>query len=103
MVFELHPPLFVHYIESLHIAEERALEANLPTTLQTHCVNRDQYETLPGGQCIPVGVWGVLHGLCLKNSYNLPTNLWLGEEFPLHGGHLEKMALCWMYLVMHDH
>lgn len=36
---------------------------------------------------MPVGVWGILHGLCLKNSCNLPANLGLGVEFPSHGGH----------------
>lgn len=35
---------------------------------------------------MPMGVWGVLHGLCLKKSHNLPANLALGVEFPSHGG-----------------
>lgn len=35
---------------------------------------------------MPVGVWGVLHGLCLKKGHNLPANLGLGVEFPSHGG-----------------
>lgn len=35
---------------------------------------------------MPVGVWGVLHGLCLKRSRNLPANLGLVVEFPSHGG-----------------
>lgn len=33
------------------------------------------------------GSGGILHGLCLKNSCNLPANLGFGVEFHLHGGH----------------
>ncbi len=35
---------------------------------------------------MPVGVRGVLHGLCLKKGRNLPANLGFGVEFPSHGG-----------------
>lgn len=35
---------------------------------------------------MPVGLRGVLHGLCLKKSHNLPANLGLGVEFPSRGG-----------------
>lgn len=47
---------------------------------------------------MPVGVWGVLHGLCSKKSRNLPANLGLGAEFPSHGG--QKLSAEMDYTVL---
>lgn len=48
---------------------------------------------------MPMGVWGVLHGLCLKKSHNLPANLALGVEFPSHGGQTLSGELAYSMLV----
>ena len=48
---------------------------------------------------MPVGVWGVLHGLCFRKVHNLPTNLGLEVEFPLcmvSQTLLDERSDCWM-------